>query len=131
MRYQQATGKTIQESFEAFHKAHPAVYEYFKKYVRQIVDKQKAKHIPFVNVRTSSKLILNRIRWEISIGALDPRYVHEINTKKQDSVEWSVLNDTYEDFKINDAFTSRYVRLFMDDFPTWSHIFNTRELRAA
>lgn len=54
----------------------------------------------------SSKQIINWIRWEVSLN---------INTK-----------DTY---KINDAFTSHYARLFIKDHPHYADMFELRELR--
>jgi hypothetical protein len=98
--FETATGKSIQEAFDCFHSENPHVYELFKRYVREIV-KTKGR-----SVKTSSKMIINRIRWEV------------------------YLNTTSEDFRINDAFTSRYARKFSEEFPDFAHLFNYRDLRS-
>ncbi len=98
MTFEESTGRTIDEAFTEFHKKNPVVYEYFCRYVQQILDKGKK--------LTSSKMILNRIRWEIYI---------ELNSE--------------EEFRINDAFTSRYSRLYVTDHPDKSELFKFRELR--
>jgi hypothetical protein len=46
------------------------------------------------------------------------RYMHDIRTT------------TSDDFKINDAYTSRYARLFCEEFPEHSDFFELRELRS-
>ncbi len=56
--------------------------------------------------KLSSKQILGHIRWEISLET-----------------------DSDDGFKINDAFTSHYPRLFIKEFPQHQEIFNFRELR--
>ena len=56
--------------------------------------------------KLSSKQILGFIRWEISL-----------ETESDDG------------FKINDAFTSHYSRLFVKDYPQHIEIFNFRGLR--
>ncbi len=99
MTFEESTGRTIDEAFTEFHKKNPVVYEYFCRYVQQILDKGKK--------LTSSKMILNRIRWEIYI---------ELNSA--------------EDYRINDAFTSRYARLFITDHPEHAELFEFRKLRS-
>lgn len=54
----------------------------------------------------SSKAIINWIRWEVSLN---------INTK--------------DSYKINDAFTPHYARLFMKEYPQYADMFEVRELR--
>lgn len=56
--------------------------------------------------KVSSKAIINWMRWEVSI-----------NTKSADV------------YKINDAFTSHYARLFIKDHPQYADMFELRELR--
>lgn len=56
--------------------------------------------------KVSSKTILGWIRWEVGINV------------KTDDV-----------FKINDAYTSRYARLFIKEHPQYEYMFNFRELR--
>ncbi len=99
MNFHTATGKTIEEAFTKFHHDNPVVYDYFKRYVQQVLAAGKKV--------SSSKMIINRIRWEIYI---------ELNS--------------VEDFKINDAFTSRYARLYINEHPQHAEIFNLRELRS-
>lgn len=99
MNYKEATGTSIEESFKEFHKKNPAIYEYFKKYLREVVLAGKKK--------TSAKMILNRIRWEIYINT-----------------------NTEDEYKINDAFTSRYARLFATEYPEYEYLFNFRKLRS-
>lgn len=101
--YQRQTGKTIQEAFDKFHEKNPKIYELFKKFALQIIEKRKGKN----NKKTSAKLIINRIRWEI--------YVETIND---------------DGYRINDAWSSRYARKFADDYPEHADLFNFRLLRA-
>src|SRR5690348_2616867 len=100
--FKEATGKTIDEAFAEFHESNPFVYELFCRYVNVILSKGKK--------ITSSKMILNRIRWEIMY-------------EREDG----------EDYKINDAFTSRYARLYLQQHPEHNdpekRLFELRELR--
>lgn len=57
--------------------------------------------------KISAKTILGYIRWEMDL---------------------SIQGDFY--FKIDDAFTSRYARLFAKDHPDLEHLFNYRNLRS-
>lgn len=97
--YKITTGKSIDEAFVEFHAKNPQVYHYFKKFVNDVLARGKK--------ITSSKLIINRIRWEI----------------------WIESTGT-EEFKINDAFTSRYARLYAKEYPKYEDIFKFRELRS-
>lgn len=36
-----------------------------------------------------------------------------------------------DEFRLNNNMTSRYVRLLLDNHPEWSHVFQTRELKAS
>jgi hypothetical protein len=97
--YATTTGETIAQAFDRFNKENPAVYALFKQYAFYLLrDKGKKK--------ISSKLIVNRIRWE--------RY----------------LETTGKDYRINDAFTAHYARLFIKDFPGYGEAFELRELRS-
>jgi hypothetical protein len=96
-------GKTIQEAFEKYHKANPKIYELFKKFALEIVKKRAGKK----NKKTSAKLIINRIRWEIYVETLSD-----------------------DGYRINDAWSSRYARLFSEEFPQHEDIFNFRLLRS-
>jgi hypothetical protein len=60
--------------------------------------------------------ILGWIRWEVFLGTQGLTTVDsEGNTRS---------------FKINDAFTSRYARLFLDDHPEYETIFEIRRIRS-
>lgn len=56
--------------------------------------------------KISSKQILGYIRWEVSL-----------------------ITESEDGFKINDAFTSRYARKFATEFPEHEDLFDFRELR--
>jgi ABC-type proline/glycine betaine transport system substrate-binding protein len=98
-----AHNKTIQEAFEKFDARNPKIYELFKKFTFQIIEKRKGK----ANKKTSAKLIINRIRWEIYL---------------------ETLND--DGYRINDAWSSRYARKFIQEHPEHADVFNFRLLRS-
>lgn len=98
MSYETTTGKSIEQAFIDFHKDNPKVYEYFKKYVKQMIQSGCKK--------LSSKLIINRIRWEVFI-----------ETSGDDP------------YRINDAFTAHYSRLFIQHYPQYEDMFEFRRLR--
>ncbi len=97
--YREATGKTIDEAFSEFDRENPRIYLRFC----ELVDKLRAAGV----TRTSSKLIINRIRWDLTI-----------ETKSEDG------------FKINDAFTSRYARKYIQQYPEHEGLFEIRQLRS-
>lgn len=99
--YKTATGKTIDESFEEYVKDNPEIYKLFIGYALSWL-KTGAKKI-------SSKQIIGRIRWEV-----------EVETK----------GESARDFKCNDAFTSRFARKFLSDYPEYSERIELRELRS-
>lgn len=74
--------------------------------VYEIFKQQTLKAITLGRKKISSKQLLGYIRWRVFMS-----------TKSNDG------------FKINDAFTSRYSRLFVKEFPQHHDIFNYRELR--
>lgn len=125
--YRQSTGKSIDQAFTEYHEDHPQVFELFKKYLIQILEAEVKKQ-GFLStemikeqkkLKTSSKMILNRIRWEIStVGILTAQSEKKASER------------VFDGFKINDAFTSRYSRLFCDQNPDWGFLFNLRELRS-
>jgi hypothetical protein len=82
-----------------FHIANPGIYELFKKFALHLIEDKSQKKI-------SSKLIINRIRWEIYVET------------------------TGKDYRINDAFTAYYARLFVNDFPQYRNTIELRELRS-
>ena len=99
--YQETFGKTIQQSFEAYHKTNPHIYRKYVDYALAWI-KTGAKKI-------SSKQIIGRIRWFMEI---------------------EVSGDEARDFKINDAFSAYYSRLFVSDFPEYNEMFEFRGLRS-
>lgn len=74
----------------------------YKTFLKFTRDVIKAGHKKY-----SVKQILGRVRWHL---------------------KFEVEGD--HDYKINDAFTSRYARMFADDYPEWATFFNYRRLRS-
>lgn len=99
--FSEANHKSIDSAFEEFHKDNPSIYEYFTHFAMKWI-KSGAKKI-------SSKQIIGRIRWEV-----------EVETK----------GDQAKEFKCNDAFSSRYSRLFVTQFPDYAQYFEFRGLRS-
>lgn len=99
--YKEANAKTIDESFGQYVKDNPAIYGYFVSFAIAWL-KSGAKKI-------SAKQIIGRIRWELQVETKGPHAI---------------------DFKINDAFSSRFSRLFISDYPEYSNRFEFRELRS-
>lgn len=98
MKFHEQYGQSIDQRFTDYHKDHPQVYEWFKTFALQAIDRKKGK--------TSAKLIVNRIRWEMNFQVIG------------------------EDYRINDAYSSRYARLFIKDFPEYTSYLEMRELRS-
>ena len=98
MNYADTTGVTIRDAFNKFHAENPTIYMYFKQYASQMLSSGCKK--------ISSKLIINRIRWEIYI-----------ETKG-------------EGYRINDAFTAWYAREFVKDYPEHRDKFEFRKIRS-
>jgi len=98
MNYEQTTGESIRVSFNRFHRENPQVYDMFKQYAQVLLDTGATK--------LSSKLIINRIRWEIYIET------------------------TGSPYKINDAYTAWYARKFCRHFPQYKSYFEFRRIRA-
>jgi hypothetical protein len=98
--FKQQTGLTIQQAFDIFHRKNPKVYELFKKYALHLIEDLQVEE-------TSSKLIINRIRWEVFE-----------NTKNK------------EYYKISDAFSSRYARVFVTEYPQYESKFRFSKLRS-
>lgn len=108
--YAQSTGRTIQSDFDRFHELNPIVYNHFERLALEAIKKGKSK--------ISSKMIVNVIRWQVFIAEddLDKASVAIRNKPKL--------------LKINDAFTSRYARLFIQHHPEYKDYFETREIRS-
>lgn len=108
MDFRENTGKTIQQAFEQYHKLNPHVYNKFKELALKAINKGRKK--------ISFKLIMNVIRWEHFMVTEEP----------------TLFNDkgVLVKFRINDAYGSRYARMFATDFPEHENKINFRELRS-
>ena len=108
MNFFKNTGITIQDAFNKYHAENPHVYEQFKRLALSAINKGKSK--------ISFKMILNVVRWEVFIQTSEPTLFD--------------LDGKMTKFKINDAYSSRYARLFVDEFPQHIDKVEFRELRA-
>lgn len=106
--FKEATGRTIQQAFNDFHQNNPQVFEIFSDQVFRALNKGKKK--------ISSKAIINWIRWEKFI-------------ETHDEVKIEIFGEPQQ-FKINDAYSSRYARLFIDKHPDLTDVFELREIRS-
>ena len=102
MDFKTATGKSIEESFDQFHKDNPDIYTYFVQYALEWIQSRKPRKI-------SSKQIIGRIRWFL-----------DVETEGEEA----------KDFKCNDAYSAYYSRKFCEQFPDHKQLFNFRNLRA-
>lgn len=84
--------------FLDFHVLHPQVYRLFEKFALQLIERGHKK--------LGAKMIMERIRWEITTGSKD--------------------NDG---FKINNNYTAYYSRLFIKNNPQYRDYFEFREIR--
>jgi hypothetical protein len=91
--------ETIQERFEAFHKAHPEVYAYLLALCFELRGKGREHY--------GIKSLWERVRWHFQV-------------EKQ----------LGEEFKLNNNFHSRYVRLILRDYPELDGFFELRVLKA-
>lgn len=101
MSYKTQTGKSIDEAFKEYIQDNPEIYNYFVSFAIAWL-KKGAKKI-------SSKQIVGRIRWELEVETKGPYAI---------------------DYKINDAWTSRLARKFIDDYPEHSDRLEFRHLRS-
>lgn len=108
MDFIKLTGKTIDMAFREFHRKNPNVYAKFKELALQAVHNGKRK--------ISFKLIMNVIRWEVFMKTEDRNFV--------------MLDGEPVRFKINDAYGSRYARLFAKEFPEYENCLQMRKLRS-
>lgn len=98
MNYSEMKGRTIAWDFAEFDKRNPRIYQLFCTFAMQAISLKK---------KTSAKLIINRIRWEIYI-----------------------VSNSNDQFKINDAFSAHYGRKFVTEFPQYKEYFEFRSLRS-
>lgn len=108
MNFKQNTGRTIQEAFEIFHRLNPQVYAECRRLALEALRKGRKK--------ISFKLIINVVRWEKFMQTEEPTLWNQ--------------NGTLTAFKINDAYSSRYARLFKKEFPEYAHRIEFRGLRS-
>jgi len=85
----------LAEEFERFHRENPRVYELFKRFTFQLIERGFKHH--------SSDAVVHRIRWHTD-------------------VETTTATDS---FKIANAHTAFYARLFMADHPQHKGFFRT------
>lgn len=90
--------RTIQERFAEFDRAHPDVYELFRRFAFELRDAGRKRY--------SAKALIERIRWHMATSS------------------------TEEEFKINNVFTSRYVRKLVEQCPEFEGFFELRKLKA-
>ena len=98
--FSKTNGLTIKEAFDNFHTTNPQVYSIFQAKAFAAIKMGKTK--------MSSKLILNVIRWEVFIQT----------------------NDANSNYRINDAYTAHYARMFAENNPAYADVFNYRNLRS-
>ena len=91
-------GRSIYKDFLHFNSAYPQVYLLFEKFALQLIHAGKTK--------LGAKMILERIRWEITTGSKDE-----------------------EGFKINNNFTAYYSRWFIRNHPQYKEFFEFRVIR--
>lgn len=108
MNFSQNTGKTIDQAFAEYHAANPRMYELFDRYAKQLI-------LAGAN-KISFKLIGNRIRWEVYV-----------NTEERTLFN---MDGDLKRFKLNDAYISRYARLWAESNPKYGHLVEFRDLRA-
>lgn len=106
--YQQATGNSIQESFSKFHEAHPEIF--------LLIVKECDRAIRHGKKKFSVKAIGNYIRWNVFIESEQ----ETLFTKRGDKIQ----------FKLNDAFFSRYARLLIISYPHMKDFIELRDLRS-
>ena len=107
MNHATQMGKTIQESFNYYHKNNPLMYDKFKGLAFEAINRGKKK--------ISFKMIMNAIRWNIFLETTDDEMVIEGKPRR---------------LKINDAYGSRYARLFIKDYPQHEDKIEFRKLRS-
>ena len=96
---------SIKTKFDKFHADNPHVYRLFAMYAYQLI---RAGH-----KKLSSKMIIERIRWETHITTTSSGW-HMTRGKK---------------LLINNSYTAYFSRRFMTDFPKLAHMFEVRECK--
>lgn len=96
---------TVEEKFEVFHAANPHVYRLYKQFALQAFKAGATK--------ISSKLIIERIRWEAAIATT--------------GAGWHI--ERGKPFLIDNRFTAWYARKFIKDFPAAAARLELRVIR--
>jgi hypothetical protein len=92
---------TIQERFEEFHRLNPWVYE--------AIEKLAADWIGRGRKRLGIGMLWEVLRWQYAMRT----------------------QDVSSEFKLNDHYRSRYVRLLLRKHPEWTEVFELRALKSA
>lgn len=90
--------RSYYKKFLDFHILNPRVYLLFERFAKQLIEKGHKK--------LGAKMIMERIRWEITTGSKDD-----------------------QGFKINNNYISYYSRLFVKNNPLLMEYFEFREIR--
>ena len=96
---------TVQAKFAAFHAANPEVYNLYKRFAYELIQRGCA--------RLSSKLIIERIRWETAVQTT--------------GAGWNAAGKTK--FLLDNRYTCWYSRQFIADFPNLADRFEIREIK--
>lgn len=94
------TNDSQYEKFLRFHTKYPQVYRLFEQFAKQLIEKG--------HTSLGSKMIIERIRWEVATQSMDA-----------------------DGFKVNNNYTCYYSRLFMKNNPQHGDCFETREIKRA
>lgn len=95
-----AVGVTLEERFQSFHDGNGWVYRALEAMTAELVTAGQK--------RIGMKMLIEVLRW---------RYFRQ-------------TFDTSSPFRLNNSYTSRYVRLLIANHPEWAGVFETRELRS-
>ncbi len=91
---------TIQERFERFNRLNPWVF--------QAIERLASDWFSLGRKRMGIKMLWEVVRWQYARSTVDPAC----------------------DFKINNNYHSRYVRLLIEKHPEWIGMFETRKLQS-
>ena len=100
VRAQCEQGATIQERFEAFHRANPWVYDALVKLAADMFSRGRS--------RIGIGMLMEIVRWNY----------------------YRTTTEAADTFKINNNYRSRYVRLMLEKHPDWAGKFEMRVLRS-
>jgi hypothetical protein len=92
---------SIQQRFEQFHRLNPWVYAALERLATEYVGRGRK--------RIGIRMLWEVVRWNFNMRTTDPT----------------------SEFRTNDHFHSRYVRLLVEKHPEWNGLFEMRKLRAS